>query len=205
MYKIKKIIRNRKIILDGGSIGLWHSRKSAGGVAVSPLFEKITPTPELSLRPSPSREGWTRGYLRGVEGEGFGASEALSRIWRHSVSRRSNWAWEICWAGMGDPLFGSAATGSVKGTKRRAGRGNAVEKSGWDDQRLSSVLSDVFRAEEPLRRICCHAFSKRSRMCWGTVARVASACIFVSAFMRSSSMKGQCHTAAFNFHIPKVK
>lgn len=144
-------------------------------------------------------------YLRGVEADGLGAADAFSRIWRHSVSRRSNWAWEICWAGMGDPLFGFAATGSVEGTENRSGRGNTMEKSGWDDQRLSSVLLDGFWTEEALRRICCQAFSNRSRMCWGTVERVVSGCILLSAFMRSSLTKGQCHIAVFKFHIPKVK
>ena len=43
-------------------------------------------------------------YLPAVEGDGLGA--AVSRIWRHSFSRRSNWAWEIGWAGMGDPFTG---------------------------------------------------------------------------------------------------
>ena len=80
------------------------------------LQEGKTSPPKLS-NPPPQGEGGRCGYLRVVEGEGFGASEALSRIWRHSVSRRSNWAWEIGWAGMGNPLFGFAATGGVEGAE----------------------------------------------------------------------------------------
>jgi len=44
-------------------------------------------------------------YLRGDDTDGFGAVDAVSRIWRHSFSRRSNWAWGICWVVMGDPFI----------------------------------------------------------------------------------------------------
>jgi hypothetical protein len=45
-----------------------------------------------------------RNYLADAVADGLGVVDAVSRIWRHSFSRRSNWAWEICWAGMGDPF-----------------------------------------------------------------------------------------------------
>ena len=66
----------------------------------------------------PLERRWTRGYWRGVAADGLGLAEALSRIWRHSLSRRSNWAWEIGWAGMGILSLIFATSGNGGGAER---------------------------------------------------------------------------------------
>lgn len=109
--------------------------KAGKRVPMDRCYEYLAVTPPRSFAPTLPLKGRVvaaelPNYLADMAAAGLGAVDAVWRIWRHSFSRRSNWAWEICWAGMGDPFVLSATTDNARLAGRfRSGCALAVENS----------------------------------------------------------------------------